>query len=420
MIKKYILLGILFFIFILSGEAQNVLTLDSCYALARQNYPLIKQLGLDRRLEQVSLDNIKKGYWPQVNLNAQAGWQSDVTTIPVNIPNIKIPIPPQDQYKAYLDINQLLWDGGQIKLQAQQKSLETKIEAEKINTQLYSLREKINQLFFGILLVQEQLKINALSYAGLLIAENKINSAIKNGTMLRSNGDNIRAELLRVEQQKIEQTGNRSGMLSTLSWLLGTELDTATVLVTPLLTMPYKTISRPELAQFEAQIKAIQLRNKLIQIRNLPRINLFVQTGYGRPALNMFSNSFDPYFIGGLRISVPLTNWYNNKNDHELIQLNTQSVDLQKEIFLYNLQLSQKQLFTDIDKYKQLIEKDIEIVALRQNTLTAAQSQLDHGVITIGEFLQEMDKIELARQQKTLHEIQLIQTIYNQKYLTGN
>ncbi|HQW56004.1 MAG TPA: TolC family protein [Saprospiraceae bacterium] len=420
MIKKYILLGILFFIFILSGEAQNVLTLDSCYALARQNYPLIKQLGLDRRLEQVSLDNIKKGYWPQVNLNAQAGWQSDVTTIPVNIPNIKIPIPPQDQYKAYLDINQLLWDGGQIKLQAQQKSLETKIEAEKINTQLYSLREKINQLFFGILLVQEQLKINALSYAGLLIAENKINSAIKNGTMLRSNGDNIRAELLRVEQQKIEQTGNRSGMLSTLSWLLGTELDTATVLVTPLLTMPYKTTSRPELAQFEAQIKAIQLRNKLIQIRNLPRINLFVQTGYGRPALNMFSNSFDPYFIGGLRISVPLTNWYNNKNDHELIQLNTQSVDLQKEIFLYNLQLSQKQLFTDIDKYKQLIEKDIEIVALRQNTLTAAQSQLDHGVITIGEFLQEMDKIELARQQKTLHEIQLIQTIYNQKYLTGN
>jgi len=420
MIKKYILLGILFFIFILSGEAQNVLTLDSCYALAQQNYPLIKQLGLDRRLEQVSLDNIKKGYWPQVNLNAQAGWQSDVTTIPVNIPNIKIPIPPQDQYKAYLDINQLLWDGGQIKLQAQQKSLETKIEAEKINTQLYSLREKINQLFFGILLVQEQLKINALSYAELLIAENKINSAIKNGTMLRSNGDNIRAELLRVEQQKIEQTGNRSGMLSTLSWLLGTELDTATVLVTPLLTMPYKTISRPELAQFEAQIKAIQLRNKLIQIRNLPRINLFVQTGYGRPALNMFSNSFDPYFIGGLRISVPLTNWYNNKNDHELIQLNTQSVDLQKEIFLYNLQLSQKQLFTDIDKYKQLIEKDIEIVALRQNTLTAAQSQLDHGVITIGEFLQEMDKIELARQQKTLHEIQLIQTIYNQKYLTGN
>ncbi len=409
---------------LVTGPAHaQTLTPEKCYEMARQHYPLSRQLDLISKSNEYSVQNLSKGFLPQVNLTGQATYQSEVTRVPLSLPGISIPTPSKDQYKVSADISQLLYDGGMTKLQKEAMKLNAASEIQKTETELYKLKERINQLYFGTLLLNEQIRQITLLEKDLTSALEKTSAGIANGSALPGQLDNIRAELLRTSQRIIELGSGRTAYLEMLGMFIGQNLDSATVFQKPLPeSSPLLPVTRqrPELMVFDYQHQNLDIQQKLADSRKLPRLSLFAQTGFGRPALNMLSNTFEPYFLGGLRLSWSLSAFYTARNDDALIRLNRSAISVQRETFLFNNDFQAKQYKNEIIKYKSLLGTDDEIVRLRTNIKSTAMIQLENGIITTHDFLREANAEEQARQQKTLHEVQLLMSEYQLKTITGS
>ena len=414
---KLVFAGCFLLITITAKAQSNSITLDSCYFLARQNYPLIKQHELISKTSGFTLQNISKGFLPQININGQATYQSDVTQLPKTIPGV--PVLTKDQYKIYAEIDQLVYDGGLINAQKKIQEANTVVDQQKLEVELYKLKDRINQLYFGILLIDEQLKQNGLMKNDLQLALDKINAQIENGTALRSNADILKAELLKVNQQTIELNSNRKAFTEMLGLFINRSLDESLVFVKPENIIPSREIKRPELLMFDSQSKFFDEQKTLLAARNRPKLSFFVQGGFGKPAFNILSNSFDPFYIGGLRLSFPLTGFYSLKNDRALIDLNNKNIEVQKETFLFNTNIAVKQQNADIVKFQQFLKTDDEIILLRTNVKKAALAQLENGIINSSDYLREVNAEDNARQNKILHQIQLLMAEYNEQNTVG-
>jgi len=421
-LSQKILLSALLLSFGFRGQAQSTsyLTLEECYQLAEQNYPLVKQRELISKTAGYTIENIQKGYLPQLNINGQATYQSAVTAIPIKLPGIDIPALSKDQYKLYGQIDQVIYDGGEIKQQKQLQQTNEAVNQQQLKTDLYQLKGRINQLFFGILLLDEQLIQNGLVRKDIQSGYDKILASIKNGVAFRSNGDVIAAELLKNKQQAIELRASRKAYTEMLGLYTGKVMDETTVLKKPQPVHISHEINRPELKVYDQQAKNLDVQNKLLSVKTLPKLNLFFQGGLGRPALDMLSNSFDVYYVGGLKLIWSPSIFYTLKKSRTLIDINRKTLDVQKETFLFNTSLTVKQQDADISKYLQLLDTDQEIIELRTRVKNTALVQLQNGVITSHDFLTELNDEDQARQNKILHEIQLLMAQYNQQTTTGN
>ena len=403
--------------FILNAQSK-ILSLDSCYALAKNNYPLIKKHELITKSKDYLLENIAKGLLPQINIAGQASYQSDVTTFPKSIPGV--PVLSKDQYKIYAEVNQPIYDGGIIKEQKRIQEANSVVEEQQLEVELYKLKDRINQLYFGILLIDEQLKQNALMKDDIQLGLNKINAQIANGTALRSNADLLKAELLKVGQQSIELESNRTGLTDMLGLFINRSIDENTVFNKPPGIISSMEIKRPELSLFDSRSKMLDAQNNLITAQNNPKISFFAQGGFGKPAFNILSNDFDPFYIGGVRLSFPLTGFYTTKNNRSLIELKKQNINVEKETFLFNTQFTLRQQSADVTKLQQFLKLDDEIIPLRESVKKAALAQLENGVINSGDYLREVNAEDNARQTKILHEIQLLLAQYKVLNTTGN
>ena len=403
--------------FILNAQSK-MLSLDSCYALAKNNYPLIKKHELITKSKDYLLENIAKGSLPQINIAGQASYQSDVTTFPKSIPGV--PVLSKDQYKIYAEVNQPIYDGGIIKEQKRIQEANSVVEEQQLEVELYKLKDRINQLYFGILLIDEQLKQNALMKDDIQLGLNKINAQIANGTALRSNADLLKAELLKVGQQSIELESNRTGLTDMLGLFINRSIDENTVFNKPPGIISSMEIKRPELSLFDSRSKMLDAQNNLITAQNNPKISFFAQGGFGKPAFNILSNDFDPFYIGGVRLSFPLTGFYTTKNNRSLIELKKQNINVEKETFLFNTQFTLRQQSADVTKLQQFLKLDDDIIPLRESVKKAALAQLENGVINSGDYLREVNAEDNAKQTKILHEIQLLLAQYKVLNTTGN
>ena len=403
--------------FILNAQSK-ILSLDSCYALAKNNYPLIKKHELITKSKDYLLENIAKGLLPQINIAGQASYQSDVTTFPKSIPGV--PVLSKDQYKIYAEVNQPIYDGGIIKEQKRIQEANSVVEEQQLEVELYKLKDRINQLYFGILLIDEQLKQNALMKDDIQLGLNKINAQIANGTALRSNADLLKAELLKVGQQSIELESNRTGLTDMLGLFINRSIDENTVFNKPPGIISSMEIKRPELSLFDSRSKMLDAQNNLITAQNNPKISFFAQGGFGKPAFNILSNDFDPFYIGGVRLSFPLTGFYTTKNNRSLIELKKQNINVEKETFLFNTQFTLRQQSADVTKLQQFLKLDDDIIPLRESVKKAALAQLENGVINSGDYLREVNAEDNAKQTKILHEIQLLLAQYKVLNTTGN
>jgi outer membrane protein TolC len=394
------------------------ISLDSCYALAKKNYPLVKQYDLIAKSKEYSLENISKGNLPQVNINAQATYQSDITQLPKGFPGIKAL--SKDQYKIYAEVNQPIYDGGVVKEQRKLQEANSMLDKQQLKVELYKLNDRINQLYFGILLINEQLKQNSLTKNDIQLGLDKINAQIANGAALQSNADILKAELLKADQQTIELNANRKALIDMLGLFINKPLDDNTVLIKPKNIIPSTEIKRPELLMYDYQKKIFEVQNELLTAKNNPKLSFFVQGGYGKPAFNILSNSFDPFYIGGIRLSFPLNSFYTVKNDRALLNISRQNTDIQRETFLFNTQFATKQQSADITKFEQFLKTDDEIIMLRTSVKKAALAQLENGVISSGDYMREVNAEDNARQNKILHEIQLLLSEYNERNTVGN
>ena len=396
------------------------LTLEDCYQLALQNYPEIKQRELITKTADYTIENIQKGYLPQLNINGQAAYQSAVTALPIKIPGVAIPALSKDQYKLYGELDQVVYDGGEIKQQKQLEKTNEAVSEQQLEADLYQLKDRVNQLFFGVLLVDEQIKQNDLVIKDVQLGYDKVLGSIKNGTAFRSNGDALQAQALQDEQQSVNLRASRKAYTDMLSLFIGRTVDENTLLVAPPPVNVMHEINRPELQVYDLQAQNLDVQNKLLTIQALPKLSLFLQGGFGRPGLDLLSNNFAGYYIGGIKLTWSPSAFYTLKNNRALIDVSRKNLNVEKETFLFNTNLTVKQQDADIGKYQRLLASDDRIIELRNKVKKTAIAQLEYGVITPNDFLIDVNDENQARQNKILHEVQLLMTQYNQQTTTGN
>ncbi|WP_236676328.1 TolC family protein [Chryseolinea lacunae] len=416
--SKIITLGILL---LLSEAARaQALTLEACYALAEHHYPLIKQRELVAKSAEYSIDNAAKGYLPQLSVNGQATYQSEVTHVPVENPAFTIPLISKDQYKLYGEATQTLYDGGVIRQQVLSQKVNAQVEEQKIDVQLYGLKERINQLYFGVLTLDEQLKQNELLIKDINTGIAKTEAAIANGTALKSSANVLKAELLKANQRTTELKSTRHAYTDMLGLFINQSLGEEAALARPAPVEPSQEIQRPELKLYDYQAQSTEVQYKMLAARNRPKLNFFVQAGVGRPALNMLSNEMKGYYLGGFRLNWSLSGLYTYKKDKALIDLSRRNIAVQREVFLFNTNLTLQQQNREAAKYRDLLASDDEIISLRASVKNAALAQLENGVIDTSDYLLEVNAQDQAQQAKILHEIQFLMAQYTHKTTTGN
>ncbi len=418
--KRLLLLLLIAFSLFAGAQPLQKLSLSTAWELAQKNYPAVKQKDLVRQTAGISVENLQKGFLPQFSISGQATYQSDVTSVPISIPGFSIEAPNKDQYKLVADVNQLIYDGGLTREQKTLQQLNAKVEDQKVEVELYKVKERINQLFLSILYLDEQLKQVELVKKDIETGIIKVEAQVQNGVAFKSNLNMLKAELLKTGQRTVEISTSRKGLVAALSLFVGQELNEQVQLEQPgSLLVADHNIDRPELKLYSEQENLISQQDKLIQAKNQPKASLFAQAGYGRPGLNMLKNEFAFYSIGGLRFNWSLGGLYTKKKEKEQVQVNKKIVEVQKETFLLNTNAQLKQQQAEIDKLQQLISSDEEIIALRKTVTEAAKAQLENGVITANEFLKEVNAEDMARQSLITHRVQLLQSQINYQTILG-
>ena len=396
------------------------LTLDQANQLAQINYPVIRQKDLIAQTADLNMENLNKRFLPQFSVSGQASYQSDVTKINVPIPGFKFEPLSKDQYKALADVDQLIYDGGMVRQMKIAQQLNEVVEEQKVEVELYKLKERINQIFLGMLFLDYQLQQAELVKKDLQTGVKPVEAGVKNGVVLRSNLNVLKAEVLKADQRSIELKALRKGLLQTLAVFINQPLDENIIIKKPVTPVTADSnIARPELKLFNYQSQQLEQQTKLIKAKNLPKSGLFVQGGYGRPGLNFLKNDFSFYYIGGLRVNWPLGGLYTRKKEKELVKISQKMVDIQKETFLLNTNTQLTQQQSEIDKLNRLIETDRAIIDLRAQVKDAARVQLENGVINANDFLREVNAEDLARQGLITHEIQLLQAQINYQTTLG-
>lgn len=401
------------------GQGLDKLTIEECYRLARENYPMTRQRELIARSKEYSLSNAAKGILPVVTINGQDTYQSDVTSIPVQSPEMNIEPLSKHQYKIYGEIAANLYDGGAIRNEKESHRATAKVDEQKLEVQLYQLNDRINQLYFGILLLDAQLDQNKLLKEDIKRGIRRIEASIANGVALKSSADVLYAEHLKASQKTIELNASRGAFLDMLGLIIGRSLHDSTELEKPRPLTTNPEIIRPELKLYDYQRDAINVQTKMLAARNRPKLSLFFQGGYGRPALDMLNNSADAYYVTGVRLNWTISGFYTYKKEKALLSLNQTNLDLQKETFLYNTNLSLRNQNGEVNKLRDVLASDDEIISLLEKIKNTASAQLENGVIDSNDYLREVNAEDQARQNKILHEIQLLLARYNLQTTAG-
>lgn len=424
---KHITALFILMLLVLPAQGQTV-TLDECQQLAEENYPLIKQYDLIRQTTDYTVSNIGKGWLPQISAMAQATYQSDVMTLPdvlqrmLGQQGLQAKGISKDQYRVGVDINQTVYDGGLISGQKDVARLEGEVQSAQTATDLYAVRKRINDLYFGILLLDEKIQLNKDLQTLLQSNLNKLNSMLAHGVAMKSDVNTVKAEKLKAEQQATELASSRKSMTDMLSVFIGREVAN--------LGMPQDVVvntqdnKRPELQLFDSQIKLADAQEKLLNARLLPRLSVFAQGYYGYPGYNQFDAMFNRTWklngIVGVRLSWNIGALYTRKNDCAKLSTRRGLVESARETFLFNNRLLEIQQSDGIAKYRQLIVDDKEIVSLRSDVRRAAESKLEHGIIDTNNLLQEITRENQSRIDLSTHTILMLKESYDLKYTTNN
>lgn len=432
--KLLILIGMFFYVNSFS-QTNDIITLEFCHKEAIKNYPLNKQKELFDSSNELKIQNLNKNYLPQLNLNAQATYQSDVTFVTIDFSDITIdmpvpgpapeitgqpetPVMPKDQYKATLDLNQMIYDGGAVKNQKEVESFNLLINKKNIDIELYKLKENINEIFFKLFLLQENKKLINVAKDEVNAHLQKIESGIKNGVILESNADVLKAELIMLDQKLLEVEVGITMGFKILNEFCNTNISESSnfVLPTPEINVYTYSNNRPEVGFLELQQEKIDATKKLISSKGMPKMFGFGQLGYGKPGLDMFSENFDSFYLVGAKLSWNIWNWNQNKTDKQILDLQNKIISSQKETFDKNIKIACEKDISEINKFELLIQKDREIIELKTKIKETASSQLTNGVITSSDYLTELNAETQAKLNLETHKIQLIKAKVN--YLT--
>lgn len=396
-------------VFTVQAQTPDTLTLDFCHKRAVEVYPIVKQRILNEEIAGLRNKNTDKNYLPQFDLTGRATYQSDVTKVPISFPGVSIPTPDKDMYDLYLGLNQLIWDGGMTKEQKNLENADLMINQQQVEVELYKVKERVNGLFYKILLYRknrEALVTNRSTVSGKL---KDLESGIKNGMILQSTADVLQAQILEIDQGLASIDADQKAALDMLGELLDLVIPASTTLILPDPSVETRTYEnmRPEYLLLNLQKDKIELSKNLISATYMPKFSGFGKLGYGKPALNMLSTTFDTYYMLGVGLSWDIVNWNRQKNQKQILNVQQGIVDTQREAFDKNVKIQVSEDIAQMEKYAQLIVQDQQIIDLRRKITQAASSQLDNGIITSTQYLDELNRETRSALELEIHHIQL-------------
>lgn len=416
---KAIYLFGLFFLISIFGYTQSTISLNECYEGLKTNYPLVKQHLILEQKKEVELLAIKAKTLPQLNLNAQATYQSDVTEVPV--PNIDIEPLNNDQYRVTLTANQLIFNGGKIKATQSLQDIETERIKQEIEVNLYQLKQRVNQIYFSILLIDEQRALLNIREQQLNSKLNEVKSGIKNGVLLPTSDKVIETELLKIFQQNQEAINSRSKLIASISSLTGLPISVETEFQKPLLSINVGSeLNRPELGLYGLQKQEIQQQQNILYKSLAPELQGFATGGYGNPGLNMLENDFTSYYIVGLKLNWNVFDWNGNKKQRQALDYSKELISNQEEVFRLNTNTALYEQLKEIETLESSIEIDKQLIALHQEVVNTSESQLKNGIITTSEYITEVTKLYEAENLFNQHKTQLELAKANYNTLKGD
>ena len=415
---------IISFTLIMMATAIQAQTLEECQLAAERNYPMIKQYDLISQTTQLTVKNIQKGWLPQIAIAAQATYQSDVTSWPESMKGtfqqlgVNMKGLSKDQYKIGIDLQQTIYDGGTISSMRSIARQEEKVQKAQVETNLYQVRKRVNEMYFSLLLLNEQIQLNNDVKALLLSSEKKLASMLKGGTVATSDFENIKAERLSVEQQNESLKSQQQMLQHLLSTFCGIKVSNVQK------PAPFETTistnKRPEMLLFDNQLQLSSIKEKALNSQVRPKLGIFAQGFYGYPGLNMFEDMINRKWslngMVGVKLSWNVGALYSLKNDKAKLRLQREMTENAREIFLFNNQLEEIQQNENIKRYHTMKQADDEIIMLRTNIRKAAESKLSHGIIDINNLLREINNENAAKIQQTIHDIEMLKEMYNLKY----
>lgn len=404
------------------GLSQNntVYTLDQCYSSAFLNYPNFKQTELNNAIFELNIKNTKTNYYPNLNLNGQASWQSDVTKMPIPpTPGFTNPVIPNDWYKINLDVNQMIYDGGATSGKKELYDKELNISNQQVQIELYQLKERVTHLYFNTLFLQKNIEILDVLEHNLAVTIKDALLAYENGVVLKSEVDKLKVERVKVAQQKIEKESDMIALTSALSEITGLNIDSYAELQTPeVLIQKFSFVNnRPEYLLLTKQQEKLSVAKKITSVKRKPLLSAFGQAGYGRPGYDMLNNKFDDYYMIGARLSWNIWDWNKVKNEKQILDIQSEIINKKKESFEQNLRADLSKRIQDISKFEKLLSSDNEIVILQENVVETTLSQFNNGTITSTTYLIELNKLAKAKLNQESHSLQLIFAKY--QYLTA-
>jgi outer membrane protein TolC len=419
-------------------------TLEECQRAAEQNYPLIRQYGLIEKTTELTVANIQKGWLPQISASAQATYQSDVVAFPdqfkqlyqqmgLDMKGLK-----KDQYRVGIDLNQTLYDGGAISSQKRIAQEQGKVQTAQNEINIYNVRKRVNEMYFALLLLDDQIRLNSDLQTLLLGNEQKLASMVKNGTAAESDLQSVKAERLNVIQQKTSLESQKQMLQTMLSTFCGIEVKSVKKPVLseelrvkseeglarrPEGESQFDSAMRPEMRLFDAQLNLANAQEKALNSALMPKLGVFAQGYYGYPGMNMFEDMMRHNWSLNGMIGAKLT-WnigalYTRKNDKAKLSDQRLMVNVQRDVFLFNNRLEQIQQNEEITRYRKLMADDDEIISLRSAVRKAAESKLSHGIIDVNDLVREINNENAAKVQQSMHEIEMLREIYDNKFTVG-
>lgn len=414
-------------VMLLSVSADAQLTLDECQQMASDNYPLLQKYDLVKQTTEYTIKNIQRGYWPQLSLGGQVSYQSEVTDLPDVLSHMLSESSPnykgmaKDQYQIALDLNQVIWDGGHIKARRDLVASDAEVQVAQADVEMYAIRSRVNELFFGILLLDEKIRLNETLQTLLLDNCRMLETRKMHGAAMESDVDVMRAEYLEARQDLTALRSMRKSYRQMLAIFIGKDTASVINLQKPAASLPQTFDNRrPELNLYAMQMQQTEAQSRLLNVGLRPRLSLFAQGVYGYPGYDMFDSMFDHDLklngIVGIRFSWNIGRLYTFKTDKHKLELTRKQIETACEIFLFNNNLQSVREREAVNQYHQMMEEDSDIIRLRTSVRQAAEVKLQHGVIGVNDLLQEITKENRARIDHSLHEMEMLKNIYELKH----
>lgn len=404
----------------LQRQAGAQVTIDRCMELARENYPQIRQLNLIEEASRYEIASITKSWLPHLNISGKATYQSDVVEMPFEIPGFTFNL-PHDQYSLVGEISQTIWDGGTTGSQKDVAASGARVQKEQVEVSLYSINERVEKIFLGILLYDGQLQQNGILMQSLERNARQAQACIESGTAYRSDLEMIEVNILNCEQQREELEKDRSTYVAMLEKLTGTSLAGQTFVVPDENAgwLMRDDIQRPELGLYDAQLQQQEAMVRQLNSKISPKFTLSLQGGVGRPGLNILENTFQPYWTAGVRMSWDIGALYTRMDEKRKLDAQIRKIESDRETFLFNTDLDAAQMRSSVDKARALLERDKKIIALRESIRSAGEEQYRNGVITMTDLMSRIDDEYNARVAESIHKIQLLMAIYDLRNCMG-